>query len=99
MPLSGMEDELGPKKGKGLQFDATISLGHVLTIATMVCALVVAYATYRESFRDHENRITMLERQYVVFTDQMKTIGSIREDVAVIKDRTERIPAAAVPSR
>ena len=85
-------------KLSGLQFDKTISLGHLLTTITIIGGIVVAYASYRESHRDHEGRLLALERQYTSIADQMKTMWEIKENVAVIKDRIERT-SPVVPGR
>lgn len=85
-----MADIAEPKKLSGFQFDKTVSLGHLLTTITIIGGLVIAYASYRESHRDHESRIMVLERQYNSIADQMKTMWEIKENVAVIKDRIER---------
>lgn len=87
------------KKFAGLQFDRTISLGHILTTVTIIGGLIVAYASYRESHRDHESRLLILERQYNNIVDQMKTMWEIKENVAVIKDRIERVNPPTFQSR
>lgn len=89
--MSGLE-ERSPKEGS-LRFDRTISLGHLLTIATMIMGLTAAYSTYQVTVNDHESRIKFLERQLTITSDQMAIVWSIQRDVAVIKDRLERLPS------
>lgn len=82
MSTLGMGD--GPTEKLGLQFDKTINLGHVLTIITLIAAFTGAYTAYQVTITNHEDRITRLE-------NQTNNIWSIKQDVAVIKDRIERL--------
>lgn len=78
----------------GVSFDRTISLGHVLTIMSIVGATIGGYVTYRLTIAEHDVRLRNLEQQ---MQHQMDVYGSlntmmynIRQDVAVIRDRLER---------
>lgn len=93
------EMEPGPEKAVGLRFDKTVSLGHVLTAASMLTGIAVAYTTYMVTITDHERRIELLEKQLSVTIQQMNTMWSIKQDVAVIKDRLERGQVPGRPDR
>src|SRR5262245_41288823 len=47
----------------GLQFDRTVSLGHVLTMATMAVGMMFGYSAYKETVVNHEMRLKYLETQ------------------------------------
>lgn len=88
--LSWLEGRRMPE----IKFDGTVNLGHILTIGTLVSMMAVAYATYKVSMNDHDSRLTFLENQmksqdaYNVSTSS--TLYSIKQDVAIIKDRLEK---------
>jgi len=84
------------------RFDATINLGHVLTIAALLGTLAIAYATYKVTISALESRLAYLETyrinnmeaqiklQQGYNTEMSNAIYIIKQDVAVIRDRLER---------
>lgn len=78
----------------GIKFDGTVNLGHLLTIATLISMMVAAYATYKVTINSHDTRLGMLEAQmksqegYNLSTST--ALYSIKQDVAIIKDRLEK---------
>lgn len=79
---------------KGLRFDLSINLGQVLTAVSMILSVMTAYFAIRSDLRDHESRIAGVE-QSVLNQEQFNskaidTLGSIKTDIAVIRDRLER---------
>lgn len=83
-------------EGQELQrpkFNWEINLGHVLTIATLLIGLAVAYSTYQVTTNDHESRIRYLEvRSNNLdgrFSEIGNTINLMSRDLAIIKYRLE----------
>ena len=91
MSMSGLEGQVL----QHFKFDKTISIGHVLMIATMLVAIGTAYATYRVTVTEFDHRIIYLEnyaKSQTNINDSLTTnLNSISRDVAVIKDRVERV--------
>lgn len=80
--------------GSGLRFDLSVNLGQVLTATAMILSVVAAYFAIRSDIRDHEGRIARVE-QSVINQDVLNqkagdSLGSIKTDIAVIRDRLER---------
>ena len=77
-----------------LRFDRTLNLGHVLTIFTLLGTMGIAYATYSVTVAGHDLRLRFLEAQVSTLTNlnvELKAaLASIKQDVAVIRDRLER---------
>lgn len=94
--MPGMEER--PSKEGSLHFDRTVSLGHVLTIVALMSSLVGAYVAYKVTISNHEDRISRLEtlmlQQLNTNQDQVNSLWSIKQDVAVIKDRIERFSSS-----
>lgn len=93
--LGWMSDERrSSQMAHGVSFDRTISLGHVLTIMSIVFATIGGYVTYRLTIAEHEARLQNLEQQmaHQVLSDSDLRVMmyNIRQDVAVIRDRVER---------
>lgn len=83
-----------PSEKQSLHFDRTISVGHIITVLTLISAFVGAYAAYKVTITDHESRLirleTMVLQQINSNEAQNNSLWSIKQDVAVIKDRIER---------
>lgn len=79
---------------KGISFDLSINLGHVLTIATLLCTLAVAYATYLVTVNSLDMRLRYVEThiQNIASVNYELTTAmhTLRQDVAIIRDRIER---------
>ena len=79
-------------RGKQVKFDPTVNLGHILTAAAMILSVFIAYTQIQVTLRDHETRITAVERnvdrQITVNQSILATLGTIREDIATLKERT-----------
>ena len=92
MSVHGLEDKSTGQGG--LRFDKTISLGHVLSIMTMMAGIGAAYAAYQVTIGNIEMRIQFLEAQsksqMSTNIDLVSSMYNIQRDVAVIKDRLER---------
>lgn len=83
-----------PSQHHGISFEKSISVGHILTILSIVSAAVSLFVTYRVTITEHEGRLRTLEIQVQTQTatnSQLSTMMyNIRQDVAVIRDRLER---------
>lgn len=90
-----------PQERNVLKFDWTMNLGHLMMILTMVLAAVAAYATARVTLSEHEARISALEigisSVRTTSSDLTATLYTIRQDVAVIRDRMDRGRIDGVP--
>ena len=84
-----------PRK-QGVTFNLSINLGHLLTIGTMLVTMGVAYSTYAVTVHSHDMRLRFLEAQVQslvhVNAELTTNIYNLRQDVAVIRDRVERMP-------
>jgi hypothetical protein len=73
-------------------FDFSLNLGHVLTIISIVGSVFVAYMTIVREVDNHELRIKTIEKQIdstSTFQSQvLSTLGTIREDIATLKERS-----------
>ena len=82
-----------PPKKQSVSFDLSINLGHVITIATLLGTMGVAYSTYSVTVHSHDMRLRYVENQVqsVVSTNTelTKSMYSLRQDVAIIRDRVE----------
>jgi hypothetical protein len=90
------EISITPKK-QLVNFDLSINLGHVLTIATLLGTMGVAYATYSVTVHSHDLRLRFVESQVQSLVNTNKelttTMYTLRQDVAIIRDRIEnRLP-------
>jgi hypothetical protein len=90
-----IEDDEGNRiNTHGISFDRTVSLGHVLTIMSILAATIGGYVTYRLTIAEHEARLVSLETQMrtqgAAYTELQVMMWNIRQDVAVIRDRLER---------
>lgn len=87
MSMQGVE-------GQGLRFDNTINLGHILTIGAILMGMALAYTTYALTVSDHDSRLryleTVMKTQQVYNVDTNSALWTIKQDVAVIRDRLER---------
>lgn len=85
----GMDTEV-PK----VRFDSTINLGQVITAISMVLSVIAAYYALKSDIQDHETRITRTEkdlaRQFDALDKTVDSLSSIKQDIAVIRDRFER---------
>ena len=78
-----------------MQFDAKISLGNVLTLLTLVGGFIASYYAMKASIANHEWRLLALEDrvrvQWNTSANISNDINSIKQDVAIIRDRMERV--------
>lgn len=78
----------------GIAFDRTVSLGHILTIMSIIGATIGGYVTYRLTIAEHDVRLRTLEAQMLHQINSNSELNvmmyNIRQDVAIIRDRIER---------
>ena len=84
-----------PRK-RGITFNLSINLGHLLTIGTLLITMGAAYSTYAVTVHSHDMRLRFLEAQVQslvhVNNELTANMYTLRQDVAVIRDRVERMP-------
>lgn len=72
------------------RFDSTVTLGHVLTILSILVGGMTAYTGVVARVVAGEIRITQLESQQKDLIQAMKDLAAVQRDVAVIRDRLDR---------
>lgn len=80
--------------GHKVKLDGTITLGHVLQAVVILGALFTAYVMLRATDVEQAGRISSIEqrldRDSIVQTQILTTLGTIREDIATLKERSQR---------
>lgn len=78
-----------------MQVENKISLGNVLTILVLVGGLFASYYTMQGRIGEHEIRIKALEEALRTQNGQIAlindNINSMKQDLAIIRDRMERV--------
>lgn len=79
---------------KGVRFDASVNLGHILIMVGIALSGAASYAAARVTINEHAMRIASTEAQQKAQWSQLESvrnsIWAIQADVAVIKDRISR---------
>ena len=85
------------------KFDATISLGHILTAVSMIFTVVAAYFVLDSRVKLQEDRIIRVEQdlnaQKVLNVKTTDVLSEIKTGVAVIQDRLERSTTIVGPNQ
>lgn len=80
--------------GHEVKLDGTITLGHILQAVVLLGSMFTAYVMLRASDVEQQTRITNIEtrldRDSMVQTQILTTLGTIREDIATLKERSQR---------
>jgi hypothetical protein len=79
----------------GVEFSRTVSLGHILTIASFILSAVLAYGAIQSDLNEHRWRIQSLERSttelIATYRQVTESLAKIKEDLAVVRERVERV--------
>lgn len=78
----------------GIEFTRTISLGHIITIASFLLSAGVAYGAIQSDLNEHKWRIQALERATTELAASAQrtseAVWKIREDISAMRERLER---------
>jgi uncharacterized protein (DUF3084 family) len=76
---------------RGVHIDPRITFGHLLTIVTIIAAVVVSYAAYRVEISELTSRIGMLENVAKVQENLNIALHGVRTDITLMREKLERI--------
>jgi len=81
-----------------MQIDTTINLGQIISIGGMIVAFIGAYYNLKGDIRSHGDRLTKIDEaesaQIALNTKMIEEMSAMRQDVAIIRDRIDRVTAA-----